>query len=115
MSIERLRKENLIDYAAGVRRFCGNNVMYEEFLIKFSQDASFGQAAERIAAKDYEGAFPFIHNLTGLVGNLSMDGLYGYCLNYIGDYREGKIKHLDDYFNAIKIEHAKVIKALHAK
>lgn len=72
MSIEKLKKENLIDYAAGVRRFCGNSVMYEEFLLKFPQDNSFVQAAERIAVGDYAGAFPFIHNLTGLVGNLSM-------------------------------------------
>ena len=65
-----------IDYEEGVRRFLGNEPMYQSFLIKFLQDDSFARLQRDLQAGNLAMADIDVHMLKGVAGNLSMMELF---------------------------------------
>ncbi len=73
-------KSKLIESGADVestlKRFMGNEAMYEKFLKKFTDNSNYSGLEESIRAKDYEEAFKCAHTLKGVSANLGLDPIY---------------------------------------
>lgn len=65
-----------IDVEGTIRRFSGNLDLYEKFLLKFPEDASYGLMVKALEARDYETAANACHTLKGVAGNLGMVRLF---------------------------------------
>lgn len=65
-----------IDYDDGLKRFSGNAVLYEKFLVRFFDDKMLSELKEQLDKNDYDNAFRTAHNLKGMAGNLSIKTLY---------------------------------------
>lgn len=73
-------KKRLVECGADVentvRRFMGNEAMYEKFLKKFADNSNYSGLAESLEAGDYEEAFKCAHTLKGVSANLGLDPIY---------------------------------------
>lgn len=73
-------KSKLIESGADVestlKRFMGNEAMYEKFLKKFTDNSNYSGLEESIRTKDYEEAFKCAHTLKGVSANLGLDPIY---------------------------------------
>ena len=65
-----------INYSKGLERFMKNRGLYEKFLTKFLNDASYSGFKTALAAGDLTAAEKSIHTLKGTAGNLSIENLY---------------------------------------
>lgn len=72
-----------IDYDEGVKRFSGNAEIYETFLLKFLDDATFEELDQAMQNRDYGTAFSAAHTLKGVTGNLSMNHLYEELVSFV--------------------------------
>ncbi len=68
--------EQTIDCEAGVKRFLGDRLLYEEMLSSFLMDESFPRSDEAFERNDYAALFEQSHALKGVAGNLDMPKLY---------------------------------------
>lgn len=68
--------ENGADVENTLKRFMGNEAIYEKFLKKFMDNSNYSGLAESIQAKDYEEAFKCAHTLKGVSANLGLDPIY---------------------------------------
>lgn len=73
-------KQRLIESGADVettvKRFMGNEAMYEKFLKKFKDNSNYAGLEESIEACNYEEAFKCAHTLKGVSANLGLDPIY---------------------------------------
>ena len=65
-----------INYPKGLERFMKNVALYERFLNKFLNDASYVKFKDAMKSGDRAIAEESIHTLKGTSGNLSMEELY---------------------------------------
>lgn len=65
-----------INYDEGVSRFAGKTELYEKYLKKFVDDASFPQLQDAMEQENYPEAFRQAHTLKGVTGNLSLTPLF---------------------------------------
>lgn len=75
MNRERLKAVG-IDYGQGVERFVGRSELYESYLLKFFTDAPLNGLDGLIRDGNYEEAFHKAHDIKGMAGNLSINGLF---------------------------------------
>lgn len=99
-----------IDYQEGLKRFSGQRNLYEKYLFGFQDDPMFHELEQAMEAQDYEKAFRRAHAFKGLVGNLSMVGLYRMVVPFVEALREGfDIPHAVAMFPEVKSEYEKVL------
>lgn len=65
--------ENGADVENTLKRFMGNEAMYEKFLKKFADNSNYSGLEENIQAGNYEEAFKCAHTLKGVSANLGLD------------------------------------------
>ena len=80
---------SLVDYADGLERFSGNEMLYREFLVKFLSDDSFCKLSRAMKEDDREGAYRASHALRGDTGNLSLRLVYEKLLPLVESLRAG--------------------------
>lgn len=72
---EELKKQ-LLEYGAlvddTVRRFMGDEALYERFVIKFMGDENCQRLNEHLDNGDYAEAFKDVHTLKGVAANLGL-------------------------------------------
>lgn len=68
-------EEHGIDYKDGLGRFMNNAALFEKFLWRFPEDATFGALKNALDADDCAAAFHAAHTLKGVAGNLSLKAL----------------------------------------
>lgn len=73
---KEILKAHGVDYDAGVRRFMGDEPLYEEMLIAFLADECAANAESALKKQDYKALFEQVHALKGVAGNLDMTELY---------------------------------------
>ncbi len=74
LTVENLKKTGA-DVESGIARCAGNEEFYLKIAGMVINSAEYDVLAERIAAKDLEGAFSSAHSLKGIVANASLDDL----------------------------------------
>ncbi len=75
-SFKRSLVENGADVENTIKRFMGNEAMYEKFLKKFLDNSNYSGLEENIEAGNYEEAFKCAHTLKGVSANLGLDPIY---------------------------------------
>lgn len=56
-----------------LKRFMGNEAMYQKFLLKFVDDKNYEGLVADIEKRDYEEAFKKAHTLKGVTANLGIE------------------------------------------
>lgn len=75
-SFKKRLEECGADVETTVKRFMGNEAMYEKFLKKFKDNSNYSGLAESLEAGNYEEAFKCAHTLKGVSANLGLDPIY---------------------------------------
>jgi len=88
---EMLKKEN-IDVEDAMERFLDNEELYMKFLLKFVEDENFEKMKKALEENRGEDAFKFAHTMKGVVGNLSINGLYEVIVPYVEYLRHGDVE-----------------------
>ncbi len=68
--------ENGADVENTVKRFMGNEAMYEKFLKKFVYNSNYTGLEENISSGNYGEAFKCAHTLKGVSANLGLDPIF---------------------------------------
>lgn len=70
-----------------IRRFSGNQGLYERFLLRFPQDDNFAQIGPALEAGNWEEALRAAHTLKGVAGNLSVSAVFEGCSRIVAAIR----------------------------
>lgn len=74
--LDKLSAAGAINLEEGLKRMMGNEALYVKCLKMFLPQAQGSKLPELLAAGDIEEAIKDVHNLKGVTGNLSLNGLY---------------------------------------
>ncbi len=88
-------KEAGADVETTVRRFMGNEAMYEKFLKKLLDNPNFDSLKENMADKDYEEAYRNAHTLKGVAANLGLDPVQKTSSDLVEELRNKKNDEVD--------------------
>ena len=69
-------EENCADVEATLKRFMGNDAIYQKFLGKFPADPNYANLGTNIEAGAFEEAYKCAHALKGVVGNLGLTPIF---------------------------------------
>ena len=64
------------DVETALKRFMGNDAIYQKFLGKFPGDPNYAKLGTNIEAGAFEEAYKCAHALKGVVGNLGLTPIY---------------------------------------
>lgn len=64
------------DVETTLKRFMGNDAIYQKFLGKFPGDPNYAKLGTNIEAGAFEEAYKCAHALKGVVGNLGLTPIY---------------------------------------
>ena len=104
--------------AAGVNlelvmsRFMGNEMLYINFLKRFTEDKSFQDMQSFYRQGDMEKAFKASHTLKGLIGNLGLDGIMRSINPITENLRLGSDEGVKELMEHAKEEYTMVVKIL---
>lgn len=94
-SFRRKLEENGADVEATVRRFMGNEAMYQKFLGRFPADPNYESLGKQIEAQDYEEAFKSAHTLKGVSANLGLNPIFTVVSELVEEIRGKKNEEVD--------------------
>ena len=69
-------EENGADVETTLKRFMGNDAIYQKFLGKFPADPNYANLGSNIEAGAFEEAYKCAHALKGVVGNLGLTPIF---------------------------------------
>jgi HPt (histidine-containing phosphotransfer) domain-containing protein len=75
MTLEEFYQDVGGSYEKVLSRLC-SAALIERFVQKYTQDPTFAQLQEALAAQDWETAFRASHTLKGMAANLGFDRMY---------------------------------------
>lgn len=101
-----------VDTQGALRRFCGNDALYERFLLKFPADENFGKIGPALEGGDLDAALTAAHTLKGVSGNLGMERLYQACADTVAFIRAGKAAEAALSYGELAAAYAQVCGAL---
>ena len=110
----KLLLEAGIDVDEALGRFLGNEALMMKFLLRFPEDQNFSRLRQSVAQGDAAGAFEAAHTLKGVVGNLSMTGLFRQVSALVEDLRQGDFPAAAARMPALQAQYDAVIAALNA-
>lgn len=86
-----------VEVEDAVRRFSGNEALYEKFLGRFLKDDTYEKVQKAFAEGNKEEALAAAHTLKGVSANLGLSGLFKICSEMVVRIRE------DDYEGAARL------------
>lgn len=89
-------KEAGADVETTVRRFMGNEAMYEKFLKKLLDNPNFDNLNVNMEAKNYEEAYKDAHTLKGVAANLGLDPVQKTTSDLVEELRGKKNEEVDE-------------------
>lgn len=112
---EQLMKGH-VDYQEGLKRFSGQRKLYEKYLFGFREDPMFHELELAMEEQDYEKAFKKAHAFKGLVGNLSIVGMYQMIVPFVEALRGSfDIPHAVAMFPEVQAEYHKLLTLLESQ
>lgn len=114
--MDEIRRHLLLDGGINVDealgRFLGNETLMMKFLLLFPGDETFSSLRQAMERSDTAGAFQAAHTLKGVVGNLSMERLYGRTCDLVEDLRDGDLAAAEKKMPALEEAYSRVLAAL---
>ena len=80
-------EENGADVEATLKRFMGNDAIYQKFLGKFPADPNYTNLGSNIEAGAFEEAYKCAHALKGVVGNLGLTPIFDKVSDLVEELR----------------------------
>lgn len=82
-----MNKETLIaanvDYENGIKRFAGNEALYEKYLLKFKDDGHYEAVITAFESGDFDTLLKEAHTLKGVAGTLGLIDIYQNCADIV--------------------------------
>ncbi len=94
-----------------IERFGGNADMARRFVLKFTEDGSFGSLAEALGNNEKEEAFRAAHTLKGISVSLGFEKLFEKSSQITELLRSGDMEGAKEAYPELKAEYFKVIEA----
>lgn len=89
-NFRRKLEENGADVESTIRRFMGNEAMYQKFLGRFPTDPNYENLGQQIREQDYEEAFKSAHTLKGVSANLGLTPIFTVVSELVEEIRGKK-------------------------
>lgn len=109
-------KETLIaanvDYENGMKRFAGNEALYEKYLLKFKEDEHYEAAKAAFEAGDFDTLLKEAHTLKGVAGTLGLTDIYQTCANIVTALRGERRSQIPQLFRLLQHAYEKTMTAL---
>lgn len=80
-------EENGADVEATLKRFMGNDAIYQKFLGKFPADPNYANLGTNMEAGAFEEAYKCAHALKGVVGNLGLTPIFNKVSDLVEELR----------------------------
>ena len=80
-------EESGADVEGTLKRFMGNDGIYQKFLGKFPNDPNYANLGTNIESGNYEEAYKCAHALKGVVGNLGLTPIFENVSTLVEDLR----------------------------
>jgi HPt (histidine-containing phosphotransfer) domain-containing protein len=111
-----MEKEKLkaygIDYENAVKRFAGNEALYEKFLVKLTKDDHLAIGEQALAEGRYEDVLEAVHALKGVAGTLGMTDLFEAASQVVASIRKQELSHLPEQMAKVRAEFEKACEAV---
>ena len=101
-----------VDYENGIKRFAGNAMLYEKYLLKFKDDVHYEAAKAAYEAGDYETLLKEAHTLKGVAGTLGLTDIYQTCSNIVTALRGERTEQVPQLFHMLQHAYEKTMMAL---
>lgn len=88
-------EENGADVEATLKRFMGNDAIYQKFLGKFPADPNYANLGSNIEAGAFEEAYKCAHALKGVVGNLGLTPIFDKVSDLVEELRNKAADEVD--------------------
>ncbi len=85
---KKVLEENGADVEGTIRRFMGNEAVYQKFLGKFLSNPNYGELEQHLKERDYQSAYVSAHTLKGVAANLGLNTLYEATSNLVEELRD---------------------------
>ena len=95
MNKEKLKAYG-VDYENAVKRFAGNEALYERFLKKLTEDNHLAIGEQAMKEERYEDVLEAVHALKGVAGTLGMTELFQAASVVVASIRKNEISHLQE-------------------
>lgn len=103
--METVLKEKLetlgVDWETTIRRFLGNEEMYQKFLKKFSRDTNYALLKQAIEAGRYSEVERLAHTLKGVSANLGLEIMQDILQRIVNAVRIGETSRIPDDFDLL--------------
>ncbi len=80
-------EENGADVETTLKRFMGNDAIYQKFLGKFPADPNYANLGSNIETGAFEEAYKCAHALKGVVGNLGLTPIFNKVSDLVEELR----------------------------
>ncbi|MDE7233071.1 MAG: Hpt domain-containing protein [Lachnospiraceae bacterium] len=88
-------EENGADVETTLKRFMGNDAIYQKFLGKFPADPNYANLGSNIEAGAFEEAYKCAHALKGVVGNLGLTPIFNKVSDLVEELRNKAADEVD--------------------
>ena len=101
-----------IDYENGIKRFAGNAMLYEKYLLKFKDDVHYEAAKAAYEAGDFDTLLKEAHTLKGVAGTLGLTDIYQTCSNIVTALRGERAEQVLQLFRLLQHAYEKTMTVL---
>ena len=108
MDKERLIAAN-VDLENGIKRFAGNEALYEKYLLKFKDDVHYEAAKLAYEAGDFDTLLKEAHTLKGVAGTLGLTDIYQTCSNIVTALRSERTEQVPQLFRLLQHAYEKTM------
>lgn len=91
----RQLEESGADVEATLKRFMGNDAIYQKFLGKFPADPNYANLGVHLEAGAFEEAYKCAHALKGVVGNLGLTPIFNHVSALVEELRNKSDEEVD--------------------
>lgn len=98
-----------VDYENGIKRFAGNAMLYEKYLLKFRDDVHYETAKTAYEAGDFDTLLKEAHTLKGVAGTLGLTDIYQTCSNIVVALRGGRTEQVPQLFYMLQHAYEKTM------
>ena len=107
-------EEGGADVETTLKRFMGNDAIYQKFLGKFPADPNYANLGTNIEAGAFEEAYKCAHALKGVVGNLGLTPIFNKVSDLVEELRNKAAEEVDaaranELWQEIKVVYEKFI------
>ncbi|MCI2241796.1 Hpt domain-containing protein [Adlercreutzia faecimuris] len=103
-----------IDYVDAMKRFEGNEALFERLALKYLNDTHFAGLVAALEVKDFDDAYNQAHSLKGVAGNLSLRALYEAATFESDALHAGEYEAAEKHLPQVEEAHKLAVKGLEA-